>query len=458
MTSAMQFKPFTLVVGLGTTGLSCTRFLARHGVPLAVTDTRCEPPGLARLREELPGVEVFSGGFDAAIFARAEQLVVSPGVSLSEPLVVAAMARGVPVLGDIELFARYAQAPVIAITGSNGKSTVTTLVGEMARCSGRRVAVGGNLGTAALDLLDQEDTTTGAIELYVLELSSFQLDTTHGLDAQAAVVLNISADHLDRHGAMTHYIAAKARVYRGQGKMVINADDPWVAAMAEPQRQISRFTLGIPHTPSDYGVRPGPGGDWIARGATLLMPTAEVKMIGRHNLANALAALALAEAVELPIDPCLNTLREFAGLPHRCQLVAELDGVAWYNDSKGTNVGATEAACAGLTGPLILIAGGQGKDQDFTPLRAALVGKARTVILIGADALRIRRVLEGWMPVEDAPDLPAAVNRARELAQSGDRVLLSPACASFDMFRDYVDRGESFIRAVQQSSSHIQLF
>jgi UDP-N-acetylmuramoylalanine--D-glutamate ligase len=463
MTDAARSQPLTLVVGLGTTGLSCARFLARRGVPLAVTDSRREPPGLARLREELPDVAVFVGGFDAAVFGRAEQIVVSPGVALTEPLIAAAMARGVSIVGDIELFARHTQAPVVAITGSNGKSTVTTLVGEMARRAGYHVAVGGNLGTPALDLLDPALDPTPlykraaprAVELYVLELSSFQLETTHTLAAQAAVVLNLSPDHLDRHGDMAHYAAAKARVYRGSGVMVINADDPLGAAMADPQRQVRRFTLTEPRGPADYGVRPGPGGDWIARGEALLMPAAAVRIVGRHNLANALAALALAEAAGLPVGPCLETLREFAGLPHRCQFVAEVEGVAWYNDSKGTNVGATAATCASLAGPLILIAGGLGKGQDFTPLRAALTGKARAVILIGVDAPRIRAALEGAVPVVDAPDLRTAVARGRELARPGDQVLLSPACASFDMFRDYVDRGENFVREVHRLTTPI---
>jgi len=462
-------KPLSLVVGLGTTGLSCVRFLARQGIPLVVVDSRLNPPGLARLREELPDVAVFVGKFDAETFEHAEQLVVSPGVSLSEPLIVAAMARGVPVLGDIELFARQVRAPVVAITGSNGKSTVTTLVGEMARQAGRQVSIGGNLGTPALDLLDlngdslllkgqnKGQAVARPVELYVLELSSFQLDTTHTLDAQAAVTLNISPDHLDRHGDMAHYVAAKSRVYQGKGRMVINADDPLVVAMVDPQRQCCRFTLRKPTDPGDYGVRSGSGGDWIARGEKLLMPTADVRIIGRHNLANALAALALAEAVGLPVESCLETLREFPGLPHRCQFVAEVGGVLWYNDSKGTNVGATEAACAGLSGPLILIAGGQGKDQDFTPLRAALEGKTRAIILIGVDAHRIRAVLEGVVPLVDAPDLHTAVSRAKELAQPGDRVLLSPACASFDMFRSYVDRGESFMREIQLLAAPVLL-
>lgn len=438
-------KPFTLVVGLGATGLSCARFLASQGVPFAVTDSRLEPPALAQLHQELPEIPVFLGKFDAALFNRAAQLVVSPGVALSHPIIAAVIERGIPVIGDIEIFARHVQAPVVAITGSNGKSTVTTLVGEMARRAGRNVAVGGNLGTAALDLLSNELT-----DLYVLELSSFQLDTTYSLNAAAAVVLNLSPDHLDRHGSMANYIAAKERIYHGNGVMVINADDPLVVNMALPQRVIRRFSLGLPYTTQDYGIRSASGCEWLSRGVELLMPINEIKIIGRHNLANTLAALALSEAIGLPLNSCLATLREFSGLPHRCQFVAELNGVSWYNDSKGTNVGATEAACAGLTGGLILIAGGQGKGQDFTPLRAALAGKARAVILIGVDAQHIKSALAEAMPVIEAPNLRAAVEWAQQLAHSGDRVLLSPACASFDMFQNYIDRGERFIDEVNR--------
>ena len=447
----MQEKPFLLVMGLGSTGLSCVRFLARHAIPFAVTDTRQHPPGLAALRQELPNVAVFLGGLAAVpteVLARMTQMVVSPGVPLTDPLVTHAQARGIPVWGDIELFARYAQAPVIAITGSNGKSTVTTLVGEMARRAGKETAVGGNLGTPALDLLDTPEEHRPA--LYVLELSSFQLETTHTLNACAAVVLNMSSDHLDRHGTMTQYAAIKERVYRGTGAMVINADDPLVAAMADPQRAVCRFTLGEAVGSGDYGIRAEPQGEWIVRGDTPLLPCAAVRIAGRHNLANALAALALAEAAGLPMAPCLETLRTFAGLPHRCQWVAEIAGVTWYNDSKGTNVGATEAACRGLVGPLVLIVGGQGKGQDFSPLRVAIRDKARAVILIGEDAPKIRAALEGIAPLVDAPDLRTAVRHARDLAQVGESVLLSPACASFDMFRNYVDRGECFMREVHR--------
>ncbi len=456
MTIPMSERPFTLVMGLGSTGLSCARFLTRHGIPFVVTDTRSNPPGLSYFRKELPDVAVFLGepqeAVPSSVLARVEQLVISPGVPLTEPLVVAAMARGIPVLGDIELFARYSAAPIIAISGSNGKSTVTTLVGEMARRAGSYVAVGGNLGTPALDLLgvmvEGREGDSRFPELFVLELSSFQLETTHSLKACAAVVLNISSDHLDRHGTMEHYVAVKKRIYQGNGKAVINADDPLVESMVDNRRQISRFILGSPLGADDYGVGAGPLGEWIVRGETPIMACADLRIAGRHNLANALAALALAEAAGLPMQPCVDALRDFTGLAHRCQFVAEMGGVTWYNDSKGTNVGATMAACEGLPGPLILIAGGQGKGQDFSPLGTVLKGKARAVILIGEDAAKIRLALEGIALLIDAPDLSAAVDEAQRIAQVGDRVLLSPACASFDMFRNYVDRGESFVREV----------
>ena len=268
-----MIKPFTLVVGLGITGLSCARFLARVGINFAVIDSRPEPPCLLQLQNELPEVNVFLGNFDFTIFNDAEQLVISPGISLTEPIISAAQKRGIPIIGDIELFTRYAQAPIVAITGSNGKSTVTTLVGEMAKRAGIKVAVGGNLGTAALDLFVQ-----GNVDLYVLELSSFQLETTFSLNALAATVLNFSPDHLDRHGTMDNYIAAKARVFRGNGTMVINADDPLVAALALPERTIIKFSLNPPANQDDYGICITQNEEWLARGNQLLMPTKKVKI------------------------------------------------------------------------------------------------------------------------------------------------------------------------------------
>ncbi len=435
-------KPNTLIVGLGKTGLSCARFLTAHGVPLAVTDSRAQPPGLVELQQNLPDIAVFVGGFDPAAFAAAQQLIVSPGVSLREPLIVEAMLRGTPVLGDVELFARHAKAPVIAITGSNGKSTVTTLTGEMAKCAGRNVRVGGNLGTPALDLLEDIEP-----DLYVLELSSFQLETTGSLNAAAAAVLNISIDHMDRYQSMDEYIAAKERVYRGTGIMVLNAGDAVVMAMAQHDRVRMCFGLNEPKS-NDFGVIDSAGEAWLAHGSRPLIAVAEVRIKGWHNIENALAALALGNAVGLPMDAMLNALRNFPGLPHRSQWVAEFDGVTWYNDSKGTNVGATLAALKGMPGKVVLIAGGLGKDADFTPLRQASLDKARAVVLIGRDAPLIETALNGVVPVAHAMTMRDAVMQARYLAQPGDVVLLSPACASFDMFNGYEERGQVFADAV----------
>jgi UDP-N-acetylmuramoylalanine--D-glutamate ligase len=443
-------KPNTLIVGLGKTGLSCARFLAAQGVPLAVTDSRAQPPGLVELQQNLPDIAVFVGGFDPAAFAAAQQLVVSPGVSLREPLIAEAMLRGTPVLGDIELFARHAKAPVVAITGSNGKSTVTTLVAEMAKSAGRKVRVGGNLGTPALDLLDDTEPN-----LYVLELSSFQLEATSSLNAAAAVVLNISADHMDRYQDIPEYIAAKERVYHGTGVMVLNADDAAVMSMAQPDRNTVSFGLGLNPNGlgselkiNDFSVIGPAGQAWLAHGGQPLMAMSEVRIKGLHNIANSLAALALGNAVGLPMDAMLNTLRDFPGLPHRSQWVAERGGVAWYNDSKGTNVGATLAALQGMPGKVVLIAGGLGKDADFTPLRQVALEKARAIVLIGRDAPLIEAALNGAVPVAHAATLQDAVMQAQGLARPGDVVLLSPACASFDMFSGYEERGQVFTDAV----------
>ena len=438
-----QHEPATAVLGLGRTGLAVARYLARRGVPFRVLDSRAAPPGLETLRRELPEVETVLGPFTPDRLCAAETLILSPGIAPDEPAVAAAAAAGVEVVGDIELFAREATAPVVAVTGSNGKSTVTALVGAMAEKAGKRVAVGGNIGTPALDLLSGP-----APELYVLELSSFQLETTASLDAAAAAVLNVSADHLDRHPDLAAYAAIKRRVFHGRGTMVVNADDPAVAAMAEAGRPVVRFTLADPAA-GEYGLREVDGAPWLARGGEPLLPLAALALAGGHNAANALAALALGEAVGLPMPAMLEALRTFPGLPHRCQYVAEHGGVRWYNDSKGTNVGATEAALRGVPGErVVLIAGGEGKDADFAVLRAAVAERARAVVVIGRDAPLLVAALHATVPIEKAPDMDAAVAAAARLAEPGDSVLLSPACASFDMFRDYAARGEAFVAAV----------
>lgn len=448
VTTAMT-KPaesFTLVVGLGQTGLACARFLAAHGEAFAVADSRSHPPGIDELRHELPEVPVYLGPFKRELFAAASRLLLSPGIAPQEPVIADAVAQGVELLGDIELFARFAAAPVVGITGSNGKSTVTALLGEMARNAGRRVLVGGNIGTPVLELLAQP-----APDLYVLELSSFQLEVTTSLRCLAAVVLNVSEDHLDRHHTLANYAAIKSRIYHGTGVMVINTDDPLVAAMAEAGRELVRFSLSRTPQANDFGLLMYEGQTWLARGESPLMPAAEVRIPGRHNLANALAALALGEACGLPMTAMLQTLREFPGLPHRCQWVAEIDGVNYYEDSKGTNVGATLAALEGMPGEkVVLIAGGQGKGQDFSPLRDAVANRARAIVLMGEDAALLAKALEGAAELKQVATIEDAVAKAAALARPGDSVLLSPACASFDMFRNYVERGEKFVAAVKE--------
>jgi UDP-N-acetylmuramoylalanine--D-glutamate ligase len=435
------------VVGLGKTGLSCVRYLHASGADVAVTDTRYDPPGLDRAREEMPDLALFLGGFDPAVFAAAQRLVVSPGVALAEPLVAAAVARGVEVLGDIELFARVADAPVAAITGSNGKSTVTSLLGHMAGLAGVEVAVGGNLGEPVLELLAE------GVELYVLELSSFQLETTWSLRPRVATVLNVSADHMDRYPSLDAYASAKARILEGAETGVLNRDDPLVAAMAGTARVDRGFTLGAPRIGGDYGLIDRDGETWLARGGDAFLRARELGIAGRHNLANALAALCMGEACGLPRAAMLDALRGFRGLPHRTVLVAELAGVRWYDDSKGTNPGATIAALEGLVdraggARAVLIAGGDCKGADFGPLAAVVERTARAVVLIGRDAPMIERVLTGRVPLLHARDIGEAVRLAAESALPGDCVLLSPACASFDMFDNYAHRGRVFAAAV----------
>ena len=431
------------MVGLGQTGEACVRFLHSRGHTVAATDSRHRPPGWDVVRRLDAPIPLHLGELDAALLADAGEIVVSPGVSLNEPALRPARLCGVPIISEIELFARHAKAPVVAITGSNGKSTVTTLVGEMAARAGKRVGVGGNLGPPALDLLTDPEP-----DLYVLELSSFQLETTQSLRPAAAVVLNISADHLDRHGDVEAYARIKAGVYAGEGVMVINRDDPRVAAMARRTRVVRRFGLGKP-APGGYGVVRTAGGDWLARDRDLLLAVGDLALQGRHNRWNALAAIALAESVGLPFSDCVSVLREFRGLPHRMEWLGEGRGVRWINDSKATNVGAALAAVSGLDGPLVLIAGGQGKGADFTPLARSLERKARAVVLLGEDAPVLARALEGRVDLVRARDMQDAVARAAEVAQAGDTVLLSPACASFDQFPGYEARGRAFADAAR---------
>ena len=445
MTETFDKARRTLVVGLGKTGLSVARYLSRQGVPVAIVDSREQPPGLARSRAGLPAdVALFLGGFHKDAFERAEQIVLSPGVSMHVPEIAAARARQVPVVGDIELFAQAAKAPVIAVTGSNGKSTVVVLLSAMARRAGLDVRTGGNIGTPALDLIEADEP-----DLYVLELSSFQLETLQSLQPQASVVLNISDDHLDRYRDIQDYAAAKQAIYRHAALQVVNLDDPVAAALADAQQPIAGFTASAPAA-NEYGLLEVAGETWLARGEVRLMPASGVRMAGRHNLVNALAALALGEAAGLPLTAMVETLGEFQGLPHRMQYLTEHNGVRWFNDSKGTNVGATLAAIEGVDGQVVLIAGGDGKGADFSPLAAALQRKGQGTVLIGKDAHLLEAALQDAVPVRHADDMPQAVQLAAGMAQPGDCVLLSPACASTDMYRNFEARGEAFMQAVRE--------
>ena len=432
---------FDLVIGLGITGQSCLRYLLGQEEPVRALDTRAEPPGIAAVREQAAGVMIHTGGLREDWLNEARRLIVSPGIAVSTPEIARQAAAGKEVIGDIELFARAASEPVAAITGSNAKSTVTALLGEVARKAGRRALAGGNLGTPALDLLGQ-----GA-ELYVLELSSFQLETTFSLGAQVACILNVSQDHMDRYAGFGDYIAAKQRIYDGCEVAVWNRDDE----ATRPQGPVpAQMTFGI-HADSDYRLDVQRG--MLMRRGEDLLAVQSLKLRGNHNALNVLAVLAMAEALGLERDACLRAVQEFAGLPHRCVLVAESRGVQWFNDSKGTNVGATLAALAGIgpaiPGKIILIAGGQGKGQDFSPLALPAADHVRAAVLIGEDARLLASGL-GNVDCHFAADMADAVRRASLLAEPGDAVLLSPACASFDMFRGYADRGDTFVRHVTE--------
>ncbi len=433
------------IIGTGITGLSVARFLVRQQQQFILLDTRAVPPNLDAVQQEFPGVVIECGELNSETLLACDEIIVSPGVAIATPAIAHAQAAGIPVVGDIELFARSAKAPMVAITGSNAKSTVTTLVGEMAATAGIKVAVGGNLGTPALDLLDD------AVELYVMELSSFQLETVSKLNAKVATILNISADHLDRYTDMRAYILAKLRVYFGAENIVVNRNDvlthPPFAAGVKPIYFGGKADFG------SFGLIDDDGDVYLAKNLTRLMRANELQIRGKHNVDNALAALALGDAAGIPMDAMIATLKTFRGLRHRCEFVAQKNGVEFYNDSKGTNIGATLAAIQGLArspAQLIVIAGGEGKGQDFTELKPVLANNTCQLVLIGRDAPVIASAVGDVAPVCFASSMKEAISKAFALANSGDAVLLSPACASFDMFKNYEDRGEKFCAAVQE--------
>jgi len=424
-----------LVLGLGDTGLSVARWVERQGGTPRVADTRASPP---RARD-YPG-ELRTGPFTNELLQGIDFVCVSPGLSLDEPVIREALQRDVRVLGDVELFAWQNRSKVLAVTGTNGKTTVASLTGHLLRCAGVDCEVAGNIGPAVLEAAMQRSAPPAA---WVLELSSYQLETTWSLRAQAAAMLNLSEDHLDRYAGLEEYAAAKARIFLGAGMQVLNRADPRSLAMAIPGARRVTFGLDAPPSAQDFGVVNGR----LQRGPTPLIAVPELKIHGSHNVSNALAACALA-ATTLPLEAMAQGLRSFEGLPHRLQLVATRHGVEWYDDSKGTNVGATIAALRGLARPVVLILGGEGKGQDFSSLKAPVAGCARNTLLIGRDAPTIEKALAG-LPTERCASLEEAVARAARYAVPGDAVLLSPACASFDMFRDYRHRGEAFAAAVR---------
>lgn len=443
MTQLIATNRIKAVIGTGITGLSVARFLVQQKQAFVLLDTRATPPNLDKIKVEFPNVQLQLGDLDLDTLLDCEEIIVSPGISLETPAIAKAKEAGVSIVGDIELFVRYAKAPIVAITGSNAKSTVTTLVGEMAANAGIKVAVGGNLGTPALELLADE------IELYVMELSSFQLETVTKLNAKVATILNISADHLDRYADMRAYILAKLRVYFGAEHIVVNRNDvlthPPFAAGAKAIYFGGKADFG------SFGLIEENGETFLAKNLKPLLSSRELKISGKHNVDNALAALALGDAAGIPADSMVATLREFRGLRHRCEFVASKSGVDFYNDSKGTNIGATIAAISGLSrapAQLIVIAGGEGKGQDFTELNPVVQKIPCHFVLIGRDAPVIAEAVKGFAEVEFASSMLDAIARSFAKAKAGDSVLLSPACASFDMFKNYEDRGEQFCAAV----------
>lgn len=442
-----QRKWETLIVGLGKTGLSVARYLDGRGVTFAVADSRENPPGKQELEKKFPHIKAYYGEFKKPVFKQAKQLIVSPGISILTPEIQHAQSKGAEVIGDIELFARSVLKPVVAITGSNGKTTVTMMVTLMAEKAGKKVLMGGNVGIPALQLLDEEEP-----DLYVLELSSFQLETTYSMNAKAAVILNISEDHLDRYDSLDSYVAAKARIYDQCQIAVVNRNDKRVSRLAGHRTFVS-FGIDEPPREEDFGLLTKGGRTWLAKGNELLLAADELKVPGQHNVCNALAALALGGQAGLEMAGMLDALREFKGVPHRTQWIGGFNDVNWYNDSKGTNVGATVAALSGMQGKTVLIAGGQGKGADFKALEPAVTAKARAVVLLGEDAKKIAAVLQRFDNKVFVKSMDEAVKVASELAQAGDNVLLSPACASFDMFNDYEERGEVFTAAVRRLCS-----
>ncbi|MFW0078984.1 MAG: UDP-N-acetylmuramoyl-L-alanine--D-glutamate ligase [Coxiella endosymbiont of Haemaphysalis qinghaiensis] len=437
-------KKLTVVVGLGKTGLSCAQFLAETNQPFAITDSRKEPPQLKNFVQAYPHVELALGEFSENLLNEAQQIILSPGVSLYEPAIAKQAAMGKSIIGDIELFARVIKKPVVAITGSNGKTTVATIVGLMMKAAGINAVVCGNIGKPVLQQLHLNP------ECYILELSSFQLETTFSLQSHAATILNISEDHMDRYISLQEYIRAKKRIYNFCWTPVVNADELEIWNNFSFQGKPISFGL---QNQTDFSLKEHNHKIFMAYQRQSLMLVEELKLNTRYHIQNALAALALGKAVDIPMEAMLKVLRNFTGIRHRCQWVRKYKDVDYYNDSKGTNVGASQAAIVSLgeiaEGKLVLIAGGQGKRADFSVLRNAVERYVKQVVLIGEDAPRLEQALQGYTKISRAYSMEESVKQSKDVAQPGDIILLSPACASYDMFTHYEDRGDVFIEIVK---------
>ena len=433
----------TVIVGLGETGLSVAAYLNRQGQSFVMLDTRKNPPQLETFKQRFPDIEVYLGELSDKLFAQAKQIFVSPGVDFNNQLIQSARAQGVVCSGDIELFVSSTDIPIVAITGSNGKSTVTSLVKQMGQAAGTKTYAGGNLGPPALELLKYDDA-----ELFVLELSSFQLESTPSPSTYVSAVLNISADHLDRHGNVDHYASIKEQIFLNAKFSVVNRDDALVANMKTGNERIS-FGLDYPATGSFGLIRAGKH-LFLAKGNDRLLATNKLALPGESGILNSLAALTIGDVLGLPIEKMLLTLTTFKGLPHRFALVGKWRGVSWFNDSKGTNIGAAISSLRSLKDNIILLAGGIFKGGDLKLLRAAVSKHAKHVILFGQDANVLAQALHEAAQIHCVNSMRDAVNKARELAIAGDKVLLSPACASFDMYKNYIARGQDFEACVQE--------
>jgi UDP-N-acetylmuramoylalanine--D-glutamate ligase len=439
----MPERPYTLVVGLGASGLAAARHLSRRREPVVVIDSRTKPPGLLALEHEHLEAAVRLDTLDPAWLAGASRVVVSPGLALDLPLIAEARRRGLEVLGELELFARAATAPVLAVTGSNGKSTVTMLAAHLLRAQGFDAPAGGNLGPPALDLLEH-----GPVDAYVLEVSSFQLETTRSLKPRAAALLNVSPDHIDRHGSFERYAALKISLLEAAEQAIVNWDEPLLRPLASRGEETIPFSVKEPLS-IGWSIVQTSGERWLAHALEPLIPSASLGLPGETGEANVLAALALIQCMDGDLDAAIAALPAFRGLPHRLQHVLVRDGVSYVDDSKGTNVGAAVAAITGARAPVVLIAGGRSKAADFGPLVEAARGRVRAALLLGEAAGQIAHALAGTVPTLQVADMRTAVAEAAKIARPGDWVLLSPACASQDMFADYRERGEAFATAVR---------